>query len=296
MKKGLIIAICIVGGIIVLGVGTLFAVGFYSVLFNNTDKGTEQSEEVDESKIVQDFIKNTTTPLNANEIEELYTDPDKFEGRKVVLKGKVFGDVEREGNSIAFQMFADPENSEKNTVVYAPRLNQNIEDEDYVEIEGTVKGSFEGENAFGGDVDAVTVKASKVKKISYQKAASPTQKKYIIKKTINQRGYKVTLKKVEIAPKETRVYLKVKNNGSAKFDLYTYSAKIIQGSRQYEEESNYDAEYEELPDEIDRGVKANGIITFPRIKGNKDFKFKIEGSSDNFDEDLSEYVFNVHIK
>lgn len=57
------------------------------------------------------------SPLTEKEVEELYATPEKFKGRSVEILGVVFSEPERDGDGIYFQMWADPVNSEKNTVV-----------------------------------------------------------------------------------------------------------------------------------------------------------------------------------
>ena len=66
------------------------------------------------------------------------------------------------GNKTSFQMFADPENSEWNTIVHADAAPSGLQSGDHVRVKGTVRGAREGENAFGGTVRAVEVDADSV--------------------------------------------------------------------------------------------------------------------------------------
>lgn len=237
-----------------------------------------------------------TTELEAvpeSEIEYVYSNPEKYEGRKVTLKGQVSDSVEKTENGISFTIYANPSSIKNSAKIYTDNSELNIKDDDYVIVEGIVVESSYGE---GFNMDDVVIKADKVTKSNYIDVVEPTQVKYKIKKTINQNGYKVTLSKVELAKNETRVYLKVKNNGRAKFALHTFNAKIIQGHKQYDQKLNYSANYKELPGDIEKGITAKGIITFPRIKEKKNFKLKIEPYSHDWNEKLTDYVFNVHIK
>ncbi len=67
-------------------------------------------------------------------------------------------------------MFADPENSEWNRIVRTDDAPADLGNGDTVRVKGTVKGAFEGENAFGGTVKAVGVDADSVE-IEKSKAA-----------------------------------------------------------------------------------------------------------------------------
>ena len=66
-------------------------------------------------------------------------------------------------------MFADPKNSEWNTIVHADAAPEGLNQGDEVRVHGTVKGKRQGENAFGGNVSAVKVKADEVQ-ITKEKA------------------------------------------------------------------------------------------------------------------------------
>ena len=97
------------------------------------------------------------------------------------------------------------------------------------------------------------------------------------------------------AEKETRVYVTAKNDAKDEFSIYTYSAVITQNGKQYEQDDNWDADYEELQSELKPGITSSGILVFPKIE-QKDFKLIIDGSSDDWDIEINEYVFNLEVK
>ena len=285
MKKGLILHknwwfwLCVAGIVIVS-----LIILFMPSKSDTHKKETKQvsSKEVKEAKIVPE-----------NEVDYVFTSPKKYVGRKVIIKGQVSDSVKKSKDGVTFDMYADPSSINKDSTIYYNKSDLNVKDEDYVIVEGIVMGEDEVDDFNLSDVN---IKAIKVTKSNYIDVCSPTIKTYKINKTINQRGYKVTLKKVELAKNQTRAYITVKNKGNAEFDLYDSSAKLIQGHKQYDPDSDYNADYPDFPDSIDKGVKAKGIICFPKIKKNKDFTLKIPAQSDNYDEDINDYVFNVHIK
>ena len=248
------------------------------------------------SKAVNNNGEEETTVIetvNESEIEYVYSNPEKYEGKKVTLKGQVSDSVEKTKEGTSFMMYADPNSIKNSADIYCDGIKVNVKDDDYVIVEGIIVNSSYGDKLNMGEV---VLKATKITKSNYIDVVEPTQKKYKINKTINQKGYKVTFKKLELAKDETRVYLKVKNNGGSQFSLDTYSAKIIQGSKQYNEEKSFNADYEEIPDNLEKGVKAKGIVTFPRIKEDKNFVLKMEAHSDNWDENLNDYIYKVRIK
>ena len=93
---------------------------------------------------------------------ELATDPGSFRGASVNVEGRLLRNPEVKGSETSFQMFADPKNSEWNTIVHTDSAPGGLSQGDTVRVKGTVKGARTGENAFGGNVKAVEVEADSV--------------------------------------------------------------------------------------------------------------------------------------
>ena len=256
-----------------------------------------ESKEENVSQSEKDDVPQVeAVPLNDTELREMYSDPDKYTGRAVKLTGKVFGDVEYSEGSVGFQMYADPSNNSMNTIVGYYGDDLTVTEGAFVKISGIVLSKFEGSNAFGGAVTAPMILAQSAEIVSYQEAVSPTIKEVVPESNSQtQLGYTVTVQKVELAASETRVYLKVDNNGSSKFNLYSFNSKLVQNGKQYEEQRNYKADYPEVQTDLLSGVSTEGIICFPAIE-NTDFQLIFEGRSDNYmDESFEPYTFNVTV-
>ena len=58
-----------------------------------------------------------TSPMSEDEITQMYSDPDSFKGRTLELYGRVFNEPEYDDDGVYFQMWGDPENGERNTIV-----------------------------------------------------------------------------------------------------------------------------------------------------------------------------------
>ena len=71
-------------------------------------------------------------PLSDSEIKRMYSNPSDYIGSTVELVGVIFGGVDYDGDGIYFQMWADPENIDYNTVVayFDPELT--LEDGQYI--------------------------------------------------------------------------------------------------------------------------------------------------------------------
>lgn len=235
-------------------------------------------------------------PLTESEIKQMYTDPTKFTGRQLELTGQVFSSPEYDEDGVYFQMWGDPEGQDLNTVVVCFDPELELESDEYVRITGEVVDVFEGENMMGGKIVAPMVRADSLETVSYMDAVMPTLYTAMAEEnSIDQYGYVVTIEKVELAESETRAYITVTNNGSESFDLYRYNAKIIQNGKQYEQETNYYAEYPEIQSDLSVGVTTEGILTFPAIEAT-DFQLILPGASGNWEERIDDYTFNFSIQ
>ena len=85
-----------------------------------------------------------TSPMSEDEITQMYSDPDSFKGRTLELYGRVFNEPEYDDDGVYFQMWGDPENGERNTIVACKDTSLKLQDDDYVHILGSVSGKHEG--------------------------------------------------------------------------------------------------------------------------------------------------------
>lgn len=234
-------------------------------------------------------------PLSDSEIKRMYSNPSDYIGSTVELVGVIFGGVDYDGDGIYFQMWADPEIIDYNTVVayFDPELT--LEDGQYIRISGTVIDVFEGENMMGGQIVAPAIQADTLEVISYKDAVRPTvATATAINNTVEQYGYSVTVQSVELAEKETRAYITVTNNGSSEFSLYGFNMVLIQDGTQYEYTPNYMADYPELQSSIRTGITTEGVVVFPAIQ-QEPFQIIMEASTYDWNQPLQEYVFDFNI-
>ena len=209
----------------------------------------------------------------------LVSDPESHKGAEVKIVGQIFNEVEQDADGTYFQMWAKPKDSEWNTIVGVRDPTLRLSDGDYVRVVGTVTGEFSGENAFGGDVNAVKVAAESVRKVDATAAAS-SARAVLPKRRQSEGGIVVTVQKVEFADDETRVFVAVKNNSGADVNLYASSGKAVSGSRQYESTFSL-ADYPQVSSDIAPGAFTTGVVVFPAMNENAPLQLIFEGYSDN---------------
>ena len=231
-------------------------------------------------------------PVFVELTDEVYTNAKKYLGYHINIKGQVFQVIGDNGNIKGIQIWLDPDSCEQNIMIY---YNTDIElkDGDYIMCSGYIDSISKYKNAYDAELSVPLIYSTDLTKASYIEVMAPTTET-ITPENLKQEkfGYSVSIDRIEFSQKETRVYATVTNNGKAALYLDTDSAVIVQSQKQYNAETNYDANYTEIPYEIVKGVSSSGIIVFPPITSN-DFELTIDTHSGDSDEELGEFIFKI---
>ena len=286
------------GGVVkwvILGVAAAVIVIFVGLLAI----GLAVSDSESEPSSAQVETKNKKEPsgeyIEEGDIDKVYSNPNGYRGKRIKVSGRIFMPPEMDDNYTYFQMWGDAENSERNTIIRVKNTGQDLKTDTYVIVNGEIKGSYDGENMFGGAVSALQVDADSVEISDYMTVVAPTMNMVEPNAQIDQYGYVVTVQKIEFAKNETRVYLNIKNNGSANFDFYSFNTRIIQDSKQYDEQDNYEAGYPEINSSLVPGAETSGVIAFPNVEY-KSLQIYAEGYSNNWEEEVQPYQFDIPIQ
>lgn len=235
----------------------------------NINIGTYQNDEI--------------IPISLEESKKIYTAPDELKNHCVEIIGKVIFNPDVKDGVTAVQVYEDIENYDNNTIVYIREDNTGIKQDDYLKISGILVDTYDSANVLASYSSAPVIAAENYEKISYMDAVAPTIKELVINETQEQFGYMITVEKVEFSEKETRLYLSVTNNGSDKFNLYSFNTIVVQDGRQYEYVNNWQANYPEVQTGLLVGNSTSGILTFSPIE-DKPFQLIVEGKSENWKE------------
>lgn len=180
---------------------------------------------------------------------------------------------------MVFQMFADPENSEWNTVVLAEDNQMSLGAQDNVRVLGAVVGTFEGENAFGASIVAPQIEADEVEVLSAVEALDPAHTTLELGDTQEDQGFSVTLDKLEFGEETTRVYLTAQNDTGYPASFYGFDAKIIQGTRQLDQEDPYEYNLSEPQSDLHPGVQTEGVMAFGQWTPPSPFRYSLSGTA-----------------
>lgn len=251
----------------------------------------EEKTEVSASNKSEETAKKT---ISDGDIAKLYTSPKDYKGYSYSFTGKVFITPEKDDKGIYLQVYADPQNSAHNTLVAFDDPNFEVNDGDYVKIDGVIKDEYEGENMLGGTVIAPVMNAKSIEVLSYIDAVAPTIDTLNSGEEIDQHGFVVKVDKIEFAKPHTRLYLTVTNNTQNNISFFSHSVKLVSNGTQYEEETDYDANLPSVQSDILPGISSSGVITFPAIDSSTtELQVHAEGYSDNYEIDIKPFVLKV---
>ncbi|NME07360.1 hypothetical protein [Psychrobacillus sp. BL-248-WT-3] len=247
----------------------------------------------DDTKPAKDTNTSSKT-IEENDIAKLYTTPKEFKGYNYNFVGQVFTTPEKDNKGVYLQVYADSKNYEYNTLVSYEDPNFKVADGDYVKVSGVIEDEFEGENMLGGVVTAPVMRATSLEVLSYEEAVAPAISSLNTGDTIDQNGFVVQVEKIEFAEPHTRLFVTVTNNTNDNISFYSHSIKLISNGTQYEEETDYDADFPDLQSDILPGITTSGVITFPSMDSSiTELQVHAEGYSDNYDVDIKPFVFTI---
>lgn len=246
---------------------------------------------------VEDEKESKAKVLAAEDFNKMYTSPKDYKGYEVTYTGQLLFTPEEDEDGLYLQIYADPENSDLNTIVYFPDSTFEIEEEDYVKVTGIVKDEYTGENLMGGELTMPMIEATNLEVVSYIDAIAPTTKTIDINQTKDQHGYQLTLEKVELADTQTRLYFTVSNNSQDTINFYTFDTKIVANGAQLEEIDMYGSGLPEIQSDILPGTSTSGVIAYPALEeGTTTIQVYSEGYSENYEITIEPFTFDVTIQ
>lgn len=260
----------------------------------NSDEGKVNNSETNKTSEKSVTAEKSNKTIEDGDVAKLYTSPKKFKGYNYSFTGKIFTTPEKDDDAVYLQLWADPENSEYNTLVGYEDPNLEVADGDYVKVVGVIEDVYEGENMMGGTLIAPVIKATSVEVLSYVDAVAPTLETLATGETIDQHGFVVQVEKIEFAEPHTRLYVTVTNNTKDSISFFSHSIKIVSNGKQFEEEYDYEADLPELQSDILPGVSTSGVITFPTMDPTTtELQVHAEGYSNNYELDIEPFVIKV---
>lgn len=236
-----------------------------------------------------------TTPLSDTEFTQLYSNPSKFEGRRVNFFARIFAEPVKDDKGAYFEAYANDDHS-KVIKIGISDTQLVVKNGDIIEVYGVV-GKFGGEKYFSKSDTAPSIAASEIEKFAYTPAFAPAIKTIQVNKEISQNGYILNLNKIEVAKKETRLFININNTTKNKIRFNSLNAKVMQGDKELKKLSNLDEEIPEIDSDILPGVNQKGVLIYEPIQADgENLKIIFEGESDNHNLHFTPFTFDIALK
>jgi hypothetical protein len=209
------------------------------------------------------------------------TDDEQVKSAKVrSIIGKVF-QVQRDQGQTAVQMYTDPDNYGGNLIAVFDG-SPDISEDDYIKVSGTGYDIYKGTNAFGADLAVPRIVVT-----SWHHATAddtdPPLRTCQGNQTENLGGVQITLRKIEISAKETRVYVKYTNESSD--DFFADVSLTADGAQV---DDSYSLDNKGPSTDLSPGAYTSGILTFEKVSPSAVLKLTYSGHDADFN-DISVY-------
>jgi tetratricopeptide (TPR) repeat protein len=231
---------------------------------------------------------DTLTDLDAM---SYYSNPQDHLNKNVNFTGKILDILPPASGLFGLQMYQAGDTSRNTIVVYSNPVQ--FSKDECVRVIGVSQPVTEYQNMFGATLSAAALRADSIDMIDCSESVEPARKIVNVEQSQEKGPIKITLHKVELSDKNTRVYLTIENTDPSEDILfYDFNSKAIQGKTQYITTNSYSVDYPRIESTIPSGIEENGVVLFEPLDPNESeaqFRFEVRDSSyDNL-----RFVFDV---
>ncbi len=253
--------------------------------------GTNLSDEATEEEM--DYV-------SSEEIPDVFSDPDAYAGRYIVLTGQISKTIDSEETQEqqAFQAYFDTQAYTGDYVVYCSREIPVTENE-YIAVEGKIVGAEPFETLFGEQRNILTIEAVSVTEKSYIDIVTPAIAVVMPQDaTASQHDISVTVDKVEFAEDETRIWITMQNDSDKAVDIYPKNSLLLQDGAQYaynwDSMTLYETDETEPADRLLGGITSSGLLVFPAINIEEESQLYMEKFySDDYEEEFDPFIITI---
>jgi hypothetical protein len=197
-------------------------------------------------------------------------EPDKYKSRAVDFYGKLYVLPEKSKKSSYFALLLNPRESTKSIAVEIENSKLNIEfaAQDIIHVKGIVVGKNKKRNNAGVVLEAPYILAENVEKTKDLTVFYPASKVINFNQKQTNNTYSITIGKIELAEKETRVYITVTNELAEEIFFSEDCIYLSYAGKKeyidYSMENLYPTVHGSLPAKATK----EGILLFPAIDKN----------------------------
>lgn len=240
----------------------------------------------------RELVLTTQYGFTNENLKLLFENPKLYMGMPVNLVGRIDKTVSTKDSTAQFSVSVRPEGLSENKEIIVsynqPQLA--LQYASYIKISGSIQNTI----VTAGNEQTPVIIADKVETIEDPwLVLAPSQYTVYPNQTVKQKGKAVHLEKIEFAEKETRLYVRIKNEGPANDVIVLANPVGKQGDREFKDLSNdygieFPSAYQLQPNQESRKV----IFLEPLDRKNNSAIFVL-GSSNDILMGQKEYIFNV---
>lgn len=227
-----------------------------------------------------DTKKEDTTTLSQSDVSKVAKHPNKYKGRSIEVTGKVISNGVDDYGTYKFYM----EVEDQLFMVYIEEEEDlSIKTNDYVQVVGTLDGTYQGKSADGYEMDAIKIKSSK-NSIEFKESDQIIEETIKVNQSYSQSDVTLTIQKVVFTNKQTLVYIKIENDSDIDYDMDLDDATLTEDDMVFTcKEANMNV------DLLEAESSSEGVLTFDLMEEN-DFTFTCQGQSD---ESIDEFMISI---
>ncbi|ASS38190.1 hypothetical protein [Mogibacterium pumilum] len=234
-----------------------------------------------------------SSSFSESKIKELYDHPEDFKGKTVKNLTMQIVAIDNVKGEVHLQAFENFVKAEHPTVVVLGDDKVKYEEGEYIKVSGKILGKVAVVDEEGVEMDAMKLKAKKIKKIKSTDAI-PAEDTLDIGYDVKEKGVSASIEKIDFTSDDTRVYIKVKNGTKKTIEIFPEQSLIVQDGNDYMSDAeNFIYEDVHLEKRVKAGETTSGVIIFKRIDQNLPFTFTLEGGDSNGNEFKLPFVFEM---
>lgn len=149
-------------------------------------------------------------PLTNVDWPSVHTGPELIQGRYVDLRARVYLGPEEHPSGDLFLAWVDFDNDQLSIAFVVPAAPVELAPDAFVQAFGVIDGVFTRRDSSGDEIVHPLVRVQRVL-VTDRVGIRPTRTLLRVGQTLEQRGVRVTLDRIEFADEETRLFVTVEN-------------------------------------------------------------------------------------
>ena len=192
-------------------------------------------------------------------VSEVFALPQsEVEGSEVTGIVGLVGKVERDSEGVSLDFWTDPEKVKGHLIVDAGP--EQVKEDDYIRVSGKVVDYYKGKSVAGDELELPRIKATTFEVVDAT-AMDPAVETIDVGETKSVAGVRISVVKAEISEKQTRIWVRYKNNSHQDFsELKSLTAH----GEQVDEE--YSDDYEAPSTTVSPGARTSGVLVYEAVK------------------------------